>query len=88
MDSGAASAFEMNSNDLPNFLSQMEILETRDGDSGIFPVNSQSQIRRPWTSRLALKTYRCASRTGDSLKVQIWKVDAAAVGVILYPDWN
>jgi hypothetical protein len=88
MDSGAASAFEMASDDLPSFLSQLKIRETHEGDSGILPTNSQYQIRRPWTSGIPLKTYRCTSRTGDSLDVQIWKVDDATVGVVLYADWN
>jgi len=88
MDSGAASAFKMASSDLPSFLTQLKLLETHDGDCRILPINSQYQIRRPWTSGIASKTYRCASPTGDSLEVQIWKIDAATVGVILYTDWN
>jgi len=88
MDSGAASAFEMASSDLPSFLSQLKIQETHEGDCCILPMNSQYQIRRPWTSGVALKTYRCASPTGDSLEIQIWKVDAATIGVLLYTDWN
>jgi len=66
IDSGAASAFEMASNDLPSFLSQLNIRETHEGGSGVLPMNSQYQIRRPWTSGIPLKTYRCASRKGDS----------------------
>jgi hypothetical protein len=88
IDSGAASAFEMASNDLPSFLSQLKIRETHEGGCCIFPGNSQYQIRRPWTTGIPLTTYRCASRTGDSLDVQIWKVDDATVGVLLYTDWN
>ena len=88
MDSGAASAFEIAPTDLSSFLSQLKILETYDGDCCILPINSQYQIRRPWTSGVALNTYRCASPTGASLEVQIWKVDAATVGVLLYTDWN
>jgi hypothetical protein len=88
MDSGAASAFEMASSDLPSFLSQLKIQNIHDGDCCILPVNSRYQIRRPWTSGVALKTYRCASPTGDSLEIQIWKVDATTTGVLLYTDWN
>jgi len=88
VDSGAPSAFEMASNDLPSFLSQLKIRETHEGYFGIIPMNSEYQIRGPWTSGIPLKTYRCASRTGDSLDVQIWKVDDATVGVVLYSDWN
>jgi hypothetical protein len=88
MDSGAASAFEMTSDDLATFLSQLKIRETHEGDCCMLPRNSQYQIRRPWTSAIPLKTYRCTSRTGDSLGVQIWKVDDATVGVLLYTDWN
>lgn len=88
MDSGAASAFEMASNDLPSLLSQLKIRETHEGGCCIFPGNSQYQIRRPWTSGTPLKTYRCASRTGNSLDVQIWKVDDETVGILLYTDWN
>jgi hypothetical protein len=88
IDSGAASAFEMASSDLPSFLSQLNIRETHEGGSGVLPMNSQYQIRRPWTSGIPLKTYLCSSRTGDSLNVQIWKVDDATVGVLLYTDWN
>jgi hypothetical protein len=76
MDSGAASAFEMASDDLPSFLSQLKIRETHEGDSDILPMNSQYQI--------PLKTYRCASGTGNSLNVQIWKVDETTLGVLLY----
>ncbi len=88
IDSGAASAFEITSSDLPRFLSQLSIRETHDGNSGILPMNSQYQIRRPWTSGIVLKTYRCASLTGNSLDVQIWKVDDETVGILLYTDWN
>jgi hypothetical protein len=35
-----------------------------------------------------MKTYRCASPTGDGLEVQIWAIDEAHVGVLLYTDWN
>jgi hypothetical protein len=88
-DSGAASAFEMASSDLPNFISQLKILQTNEGDSGnIFPRNAQYQIHRPWMSGVSLKMYRCASSTGDSLEVQIWPIDDAHVGVLLYTDWN
>jgi|SRR6267154_1471356 len=88
MDSGAASAFEMASNDLPSFLSQLNIRETHEGEFPILPMNSMYQIRRPWTLGVPLKTYRCSSRTGDSLDVQVWKVDDLTVGVLLYTDWN
>jgi hypothetical protein len=50
MDSGAASAFEMASADLPSFLSQLKIRDTHEGMASIFPANAQYQIRRPWTS--------------------------------------
>ena len=87
-DSGAASAFEMASSDLPNFISQLKIRETHEGGSGIFPMNSQYQIHRSWTSGAALRTYHCESSTGDFLDVQIWPVDGSHVGVLLYTDWN
>jgi hypothetical protein len=35
-----------------------------------------------------MKTYRCASPTGDGREVQIWAIDKAHVGVLLYTDWN
>jgi hypothetical protein len=68
------------------FLSQLKIRETHEGDCCMLPKNSQYQIRRPWTSGVTLKTYRCASPTGDSIQIQIWKVDAATIGVLLYTD--
>jgi len=61
-DSGAASALEMNSSELPSFLSQLEIRETHEGAPSIFPAKAPYQIRRPWTLGIPLKTYRCASR--------------------------
>lgn len=73
IDSGAASAFEMAASDLPRFLSQLKVQEIREGGGCIFPMNSQYQIRRPWSSGIALKTYRCTPPTGDSLEVQTWK---------------
>lgn len=89
MDSGAASAFKMAANDLPNFEAQLKILETNKGlPFGIFPGNSQYQIHPPWMSGVLMKTYRCASPTGDSLRVQIWAIDDSHVGVLLYTDWN
>src|ERR1700730_789573 len=39
-DSGAASAFEMKSSDLPGFLSQLKIQETHEDGFGIFPTNA------------------------------------------------
>jgi hypothetical protein len=87
-DSGAASAFEMASSDLPSFLSQLKIRETREGASSIFPADPQYQIPPPWTSGVLLKTYHCASPTGNSLDVQVWEVDAVTTGVLLYTDWN
>src|SRR6266566_3056568 len=59
MDSGAASAFEMASEDISDFISQLTIEKTieGEGDAFIFPSNSQYQIPRPWTSGIRLKTY-------------------------------
>jgi hypothetical protein len=71
---------------LATFLSQLKIRETHEVDCCMLPMNSQYQIRRPWASGIPLKTYR--SHTGDSLDIQIWKVDDATVGVLLYTDWN
>jgi hypothetical protein len=91
MDSGAASAFEMAPSDLPSFVSQLKIHEVHPGDcSGpcIIASNPQYQIRRPWMSAPPLKTYCCASPTGDYLAVQIWIIDDTHVGVFLYTDWN
>ena len=88
-DSGAASAFEMDSSDLPNFISQLKILQTNDGESGnIIPRNAQYQIQRPWMSGVSLKTYQCWSSTGDYLKIQIWPIDDTHIGVLVYTDWN
>jgi hypothetical protein len=69
-------------------LSQLKIRENPESNRGLFPIDSQYQIHRPWASGIPLKNYRCASRTGDSLGVQIWKVDDATVGVLLYTGWN
>src|SRR5882724_5098484 len=89
MDSGAASAFEMDARDLPSFLAQFKILQTKECLPGcIFPGNSQYQLHRAWMSGISMKTYRCASPTGDSLEVQIGTIDEAHVGVLLYTDWN
>jgi len=89
MDSGAASAFEMEASDLPSFVAQLKIVQTNECLPGyIFPGNSQYQIHRPWMSGISIKTYRCASPTGDSLEVQIGAIDEAHVGVLLYTDWN
>ena len=63
MDSGAASAFVMESRDLAGFTSQLQIREAHDGNSSVFPTNSRYQIQRPWKSGVVLKTYLCASRT-------------------------
>jgi hypothetical protein len=90
-DSGAASAFEMASLGLPAFISQLKVQKVTDGYDffPIFPSNSQYPIHRPWmSSGTPLKTYHCASPTGDSLDVQIWRIDEAHVGVLLYTDWN
>ena len=88
-DSGAASAFEMASRDLPSFVSQLKIQQTNEGGPGsVFPGNAQYQIHRPWMSGVSMRSYRCASPTGDSLAVQIWAIDGANVGVFLYTDWN
>ena len=89
IDSGAASAFEMEVRDLPSFVTQLKILKTSEGlPCNIFPGNSQYQIHRTWMSDNSMKTYLCASPTGDSLEVQIWAIDEAHVGVLLYTDWN
>jgi hypothetical protein len=88
-DSGAASAFEMASRDLPSFVLQLKIQQTAEGGPGsVFPGNAQYQIHRTWMSGISMRTYRCASPTGDSLAVQIWAIDGANVGVLLYTDWN
>jgi hypothetical protein len=87
-DSGAASAFEMASGDLPSFVSQLKIQQTEGGPGSVFPGNAQYQIHRPWMSGVAMRTYRCASPTGDSLAVQFWAIDGESVGVLLYTDWN
>jgi len=94
MDSGAASAFEMASNDLPKFLSQLKIKETHKGtfrpdySDYIYSSNPQYQISRSWMEGTPLETYQCASPTGDWLTVQVWPIDASHVGVCLYTDWN
>src|ERR1019366_1395678 len=87
-DSGAASAFEMDSSDLPIFVSQLKIRNTDAKNCCILPANSQYQIRRPWMSGVPLRTYRCESPPGDELDVQIWNIDEGHVGVLLYTDWN
>ena len=88
-DSGAASAFEMAARDMPGFISQLRIRQTNEGRNGnILPINAQYQIHRPWMSAVSMQTYRCASLTGNSLAVQIWQIDDANVGVLLYTDWN
>jgi hypothetical protein len=94
MDRGAASAFEMASNDVPRFLAQLKIKDTHHGDhrpeysNSIFPGNPQYQVRTSWMSGSPLETYHCASPVGDFLDVQIWPLDATHVGVCLYTDWN
>jgi len=94
LDRGAASAFEMVSNDVPQFIAQLKIKDTHHGDYGpqfsnsIFPGNSQYQVRTPWMSGIPLETYHCTSPVGDFLNVQIWPIDAIHVGVCLYTDWN
>ena len=94
MDRGAASAFEIASNDVPRFLAQLKIKDTHHGDhrpeysNSIFPGNPQYQVQTPWMSGSPMETYHCASPVGDFLDVQIWPIDAAHVGVCLYTDWN
>jgi hypothetical protein len=94
LDRGAASAFEMASNDLSGFLARLTIKESHHGDyrpqysNSIFPGNPQYQVRTSWMSGSPLETYRCKSPVGDSLDVQIWPIDATHVGVCLYTDWN
>jgi hypothetical protein len=85
IDSGAASVFEMSSDDVPNFVSQLKIIDTQ--ETG-FPGNPQYRIRRSWMSGRPMRSYRCHSPTGDELDVRIWAIDAAHVGVALYTDWN
>jgi hypothetical protein len=93
-DRGAASAFEMASNDVPPFVAQLKIKDTHHGDHGpefsnsIFPSNPEYQVRTTWMSGIPLETYSCASPVGDFLRVQIWPIDATHVGVCLYTDWN
>jgi hypothetical protein len=89
-DRGAASAFEMASNDVTRFLAQLKIRDTHHGDysKSIFPSNPQYQVRTSWMSGSPLETYHCASPVGDFLDVQVWPIDAAHVGVCLYTDWN
>jgi hypothetical protein len=88
-DSGAASVFEMASRDLPSFVSQLKIQQTNEGGPGsVFPGNAQYQIHRPWMSGVAMRTYRCASPTGDSLAVQFWAIDGESAVVLLYIGWN
>jgi len=89
MDSGAASAFEMDSRDLPAFVSQLKLRDHGGfGENDILPSNPQYQIHRPWMSGPPLKTYHSDSPTGDSLDLQIWRIDNRQVGVLLYTDWN
>ena len=91
MDRGAASAFEMAQTDLTNFISQFKIRNSTNGvySRGIFPGNSQYQIRVPWrTSATGLATYNCQSPTGDSLDVEVWRIDESRIGICLYTDWN
>ena len=92
-DCGAASAFEIASNDVPAFLAQLKVRDSfkgiREGyGSSIFPGNPQYQIHRPWMTGAPLETFYCASPTGDFLAVQIWRIDAIRIGVCLYTDWN
>jgi len=83
IDSGGASAFEMAAIDLPTFVGQLKIHDTQEG---IFRF--EDQIRRPWMTGNPLRTYRCASPTGDELDVKVWAIDDAHVGILLYTDWN
>jgi hypothetical protein len=94
IDAGAASAFEIASNDLPKFLAQLKIKDTHKGAFGqdytnsIYPGNPQYQIHRPWMTGTPLETYQCTSPKGDFLSIQIWPIDGSHVGVCLYTDWN
>jgi hypothetical protein len=87
-DRGAASAFEMNSDELPKFIAQLRIRRTESNGVGIiFPSNPQYQVQRPWMTGKSI-IYYCASSKGNSLHVQIWDVEDRKVGVCLYTDWN
>src|SRR5262245_60846028 len=80
IDSGAASAFEMASDDLPKFLAQLKIKKTHTGtfrpdySDNIYPANPQYQIHQSWMDGIPLDTYQCGSPTGDFLDVQIWPI--------------
>jgi hypothetical protein len=88
IDSAAASAFEMDSVDVPLFVSQLKVRPLLESCGPGLPSNSQYQISRPWLTGPATKAYCCESPTGDWLTVQIWRIDGARVGVVLYTDWN
>lgn len=86
-DSDAASTFVMDSDDLAQFTSQLQACDVHRGQTG-FPMDARHEIKRPWMSSEAIQTYRCRSATGSELDAQIWRIDDAHIGVLLYTDWN
>jgi hypothetical protein len=84
-DARAASAFEFDAGDLPAFIAQLKI---RDSLPGIYPASEQYQIRRRWMAGAPVKQFRCDSRTGSELDIQVWTIDESRVGVLPYTDWN
>jgi hypothetical protein len=90
MDRGAASTFEMLTNEVVTFLSQLKIQNVTTGVAeSIYPGNAQYQVRASWMTGIPIVNYRCISPSGgDWLDVQLWKIDVSHVGVCLYTDWN
>jgi hypothetical protein len=87
-DCDAVSVFEIASNDVTSLVSQLEVRDVHEGDFR-FPMDSQYEIHRPWMSSHPWRTYRCKSPINASeLDVQIWQIDDAHAGILLYTDWN
>ena len=85
LDRGAASAFEISTNDLAAFVAQLRL---NPSGTKFIPGNSQYRLHAPWRAGNSLATYSCDSPTGDWLYVEIWPINAFRVGVCLYTDWN
>jgi hypothetical protein len=85
LDRGASSSFIIASNDLGGFVSELKV---HPGLTTFIPGNSQYQIHAAWRKGKPMRTYSCASPTGDWLHVEVWPMDEARVGICLYTDWN
>jgi len=108
LDRGAATMFEMSTNDLAPFIGQLRVQsraapvrasgDPTENGYNVWPTNSPTFVpgndkyggfQRTWQGEaIPVEMLSCSSPTGDSLHVELWRVEGGTLLLKMLTDWN